>query len=106
MPTPEFSRWQDKQLSKGKSESKKKSTPTSRSDSEHDDHMSTNDDSDMDVTNASDSHNEDEEMQNPAHSTTYTNKSFNVGDFVLVQCPSQKRKASLSFVAKIEEKIT
>lgn len=94
-----------KQLAKGKSKSKKRSKSTSSSESDdHGDNIYMNDDTDLDATDTSDSHNEDDEFQDPALGTPFTNESLNVGVFVLVQCPSEKRTASLAFVARIEER--
>ncbi|KAJ8721004.1 hypothetical protein PYW08_006469 [Mythimna loreyi] len=94
-----------KQLPKGKSKSKKSSIFTSSSESDdHDSHFSMNDDTDLDATDASSSQHEDEELQDPVHNTNFTSGNLKVGDFVLVQCPSEKRTASVAFVARIEER--
>lgn len=93
-----------KQLANGKPKAKKRSIFTSSSESDdYDDHIHINDDSDLDATDASDIH-EDEEIQDSTHNTPFTSQSLNIGDFVLVQCSSEKRTASLAFVARIEER--
>lgn len=94
-----------KQLPKPKYKSKQRSIFTSSSElDDNDSNFSLNDDLDLDATDASDIHNEDEETLEHDDSTPFTSQSLNVGDFVLVQCPSEKRTASLAFVARIEEK--
>lgn len=93
-----------KQLPKPKSKSKQRSIFTSSSESDdNDDNISVNDDSDLDATDASDSHNEDEELLEQADSTPFTSQNLNVGDFVLVQCPSEKRIASLGSLLELKK---
>lgn len=58
--------------------------PSSCESDDNDDNISVNDDSDLDATDASDSHNEDEEVLEQADSTPFTCQSLNVADFVLV----------------------
>lgn len=52
----------------------------------------------------SDSHNKDEELHNPLPSSPLTSENPDIGDFVLIQCLSEKEKASLAFTGSIEEK--